>query len=296
MSSTQQQRTIVVTGGNKGLGFEVIMKLLKDPSNDRILLGTRDIQRGEDALRQLGSPSNVHLLQIDTSSPDSVARATQAIKDKYAGQLDILINNAGIAKPGMSIENTRTTLATNYYGVKLLNEFCAGFIRENGRIVNVASEVGAWTLHEMSKELQEKYMSTTLTTEQLDALVGEFVSSVESNTTDQLGYDVKSPYLIYGLSKAALIALTKIEARQWSGADNVLILSVTPGLCATDLSNHAPGARSPELGADSILHPVNAPTKQLKNGQFYYDGEQKAQSFASTMDKSRLQEYKDKNK
>ena len=90
MSSTQQQRTIVVTGGNKGLGFEVIMKLLKDPSNDRILLGTRDIQRGEDALRQLGSPSNVHLLQIDTSSPDSVARATQEIKDKYAGQLDIL--------------------------------------------------------------------------------------------------------------------------------------------------------------------------------------------------------------
>ena len=139
-------------------------------------------------------------------------------------------------------------------------------------------------------------MSTTLTTEQLDALVGDFVSSVESNTTDQLGYDVKSPYLIYGLSKAALIALTKIEARQWSGADNVLILSVTPGLCATDLSNHAPGARSPELGADSILHPVNAPAKQLKNGQFYYDGEQKAQSFASTMDKSRLQEYKDKNK
>ncbi|CAF5226795.1 unnamed protein product, partial [Rotaria magnacalcarata] len=65
------QRTILVTGGNKGIGFEVIKKLIKQPSsinNDLILLGSRDLKRGEDALSQLGSPTNVHLLQLDTLS------------------------------------------------------------------------------------------------------------------------------------------------------------------------------------------------------------------------------------
>ena len=55
--------------------------------------------------------------------------------------------------------------ATNYFGVKLLNLHLSPLIRENGRIVNVASEVGAWTLHEMSKDLQYKYKSSTLTEE-----------------------------------------------------------------------------------------------------------------------------------
>ena len=296
MSANEKQRTILITGANKGLGFEVIKKLLKDSPEDRILLGTRDLQRGEEALKKLGSPSNVHLLQIDTSSAESIARAAKEIQSKYQGQLDVLINNAGIAKRGMTEENARELLATNYYGVKLVNKHLGGFIRENGRIVNVASEVGAWTLHEMSKELQEKYKSPSLTSEQLDALVEEFVASIQAKKTEQLGYNVQSSYVTYGTSKAALIAQTKIEARQWSGAKNVLVLAVCPGYCSTDLTSHGPGSRPAELGAISILHPVNAPANQLENGEFYQDGEHKAQSLACTMDFSKLQAHPEKNK
>ena len=289
MSANGKQRTILITGANKGLGFEVIKKLLKDSPEDRILLGTRDLQRGEEALKKLGSPSNVHLLQIDTSSAESIARAAKEIQSKYQGQLDVLINNAGIAPSGLTVENARQLLATNYYGVKLVNKHLGGFIRENGRIVNVASEVGAWTLHEMSKELQEKYKSPSLTTEQLDALVEEFVASIQAKKIEQSGYNVKSPVLAYGVSKAALIAQTKIEARQWSGAKNVLVLSVCPGYCSTDINHHGPGSRPAELGAISILHPINAPANQLENGEFYQDGEHKAQSLACTMDLSTIQ-------
>lgn len=292
----QQQRTIFITGANKGLGYEVVKKLLQDSPKDRILLGTRDLKRGEEAWKTLGAPANVHLLQIDTSSPESIARAKQEIQTKYQGQLDILINNAGIAPRGNTVAIAREILATNYYGVKLINEQLSGFLRENGRIVNVSSEVGAWTLHDMSKDLQEKYKSSSLTKEKLDALVEEFVSSIESNKTEELGYNTKSPYLNYGVSKTALTALTKIETRQWSGAKNVLVLAVCPGYCATDLNHHGPGSRPAELGAISILHPVNAPAKQLENGQFYQDGEQKAQAYACTMDFSQLLAHVDANK
>jgi carbonyl reductase 1 len=273
-SATKQQRIILVTGANKGIGFEVVKKLTQKStlnSNDVILLGSRDLKRGQDALQQLGSPSNVHLLQLDTSSKESIARATDEIKQKYGGQLDVIINNAGIARTDDTIQSARETLATNYYGVKILNEHLIPLLRNNGRVANVASGVGAITLHCVSKELQDKYTSSTLTTEQLDQLVEDYFSALESNNLEKVGYPIDLPYLPYGVSKAALIALTRIEARQHSGAKKVFIYSVCPGYCATDLNNNNPGARSAELGADSILYVIDTPDSELENGAFYQD-------------------------
>jgi NAD(P)-dependent dehydrogenase (short-subunit alcohol dehydrogenase family) len=293
MSAKNQQRIILITGANKGLGFEVVKKLVKGTSstnNDLILLGSRDLQRGQEAIGKLGSPSNVRLIQLDTSSPESIARVTDEIKQKYGGKLDILINNAGIVTLENTADAARNLLATNYYGIQLLNKHLSPLIRENGRIINVSSEVGAWTLHEMSNDLQNKYKSPTLTEEQIDKLLKEFISGLESNSVGKLGYNDKSPFLIYGTSKTALTALTRVEARQWSGAKNVLVLSVCPGYCATDLNHNSPDARSPELGADSILHAATAPANKLVNGEFYQDGEQKTQSYACTMDLSKIPE------
>ncbi|CAF3547560.1 unnamed protein product [Rotaria sp. Silwood1] len=276
MSSTSQQRVILVTGANKGIGFEVVKKLAKEsPINKNIiLLGSRDLERGQDALVRLGSPSNVYVLQVDISSRDSIARATDEIKCKYGGQLDIVINNAAIGGLELTVESAREMFSTNYYGIKTLNEHLFPLIRDNGRVVNVASAYGSIVLFEASKDLQEKYSSSTLTTVQLDCLVEGFISAIATNTIEELGYNPKSSYLIYSVTKAAVIALTRIEARQWSGAKNVLIISVCPGFCATDINKNASGARPAQFGADSILYVVNAPQSELENGCFYRDGQQ----------------------
>ncbi|CAF4157979.1 unnamed protein product, partial [Adineta steineri] len=131
-STNQQQRIILITGANKGIGFEVVKKLIEKPSSnskDIILLGSRDVKRGEDALKQLGSPPNVHLLQLDTSSKESIATATNEIKQKYGGHLDVIINNAGIVPRDNTIQAARETQATNYYGVKMLNEHLIPLLR-----------------------------------------------------------------------------------------------------------------------------------------------------------------------
>ncbi|CAF1466213.1 unnamed protein product [Rotaria sordida] len=276
MSSTSQQRVILVTGANKGIGFEVVKKLAKESpiNNNIILLGCRDLKRGQDALVRLGSPSNIYLLQLDISSRDSIARATDEIKCKYGGQLNIVINNAATGELELTVESAREMFSINYYGIKTLNEHLLPLIQENGRVINVASACGSILLYEASKDLQEKYSSSTLTTEQLDRLVEDFISAIATNTTEELGYNPKSSYLIYSVTKAAVIALTQIEARQWSSAKNVLILSVCPGYCATDINKNAPDARPAEFGADSILYVVNAPQSELKNGCFYRDGQQ----------------------
>ncbi|CAF4165876.1 unnamed protein product [Rotaria sp. Silwood2] len=286
MSSTMKPTVVLVTGANRGLGFEVVKKLVAtstDPNKIIILLGSRNLQRGQEAISRLGSPPNVHLLQLDTSSQDSIARATKEIEEKYNGYLNVLINNAGISKRERRIDVAREIFATNYYGVKMVNEYMFPLLGENARIVNVSSEIGSWTLYKASSDLQNQYSSPTLTTEELDQLVKDFLSAIEQDKLDTSGYDPKSPLLIYGVSKAALTALTRIEARQWSAIKNVLVLAVCPGYCATDITNHAPGARPAELGADSILYAVNTSQNELENGAFYQDGVKKPQVNACTI-------------
>ncbi|CAF1019046.1 unnamed protein product [Rotaria magnacalcarata] len=276
MSSTEQKRTILVTGANRGIGFIIVKKLAKEspPNNTIILLGSRDLKRGEDALIQLGSPSNVHVLHLDTSSRESIIRAKDEVKQKYGGQLDVVINNAAITRKDLSVDAAREILGTNYYGVKILNEYLFPLMRENGRIINVSSRVGSNVLYEASQSLRQKYTTSTLTKYQLDQLVEEFISAIDTNTLEHLGYNIESTDLIYGVSKAALNALTQLEAYEWSNNNSLLVVSVTPGFCATDMTGHAPDARPAELGADSILYMVNAPRSELRNGGFYRDGQQ----------------------
>lgn len=296
MAEQKPQRVILVTGANKGIGFEVVKKLIQESSsntNDIILLGSRDIKRGQDAIQQLGSPPNLHLLQLDTSSKESIAAATNEIKQKYGGHLDVVINNAGIAARENTIEGARRTFETNYYGIKMLNEHLIPLLREHGRVANVASAVGSISLYCTSKDLQEKYSSPTLTKQQLDHIVEDFLSAFESNTLEKSGYSPDLLYPAYGFSKAALIALTRIEARQYCHDKNVFIYAVCPGFCATDLNGHATGARSAEIGADSILYVINTPTKELENGAFYQDKQKLPQV---CVDEARVKAYIESSK
>lgn len=77
--------------------------------------------------------------------------------------------------------------------------------------------------------------------------------------------------VFYGVSKIALNALTRIEARDWKYAGkNVIISAICPGFCRTDMNGKSADARPPELGADSILHGVY--DENIENGQFWRDG------------------------
>lgn len=277
MSSATQQRVILVTGANKGIGFEIVKKLAKESSENKhlILLGSRDLKKGEDALIKSGSPSNVHLLHLDVSSKESIILAVEEIKCKYGGELDIVINNAAMGELDLTVDVARKMFDTNYYGIKVLNDLLLSYLRQNGRIINVTSMCGPILLSQVSKELQEKYLSTTLIFDELDGLVEDFITAIGTNNIEDLGYNRNTAFLLYSVTKAAVIILTRIEARCWSKDKNLFIACVCPGFCSTDLNKNAPGGRPPEMGADSILYLMNTPQDQLENGCFYRDGQLK---------------------
>ena len=94
MANTEQQRIALVSGGNKGIGFEIVRGLLQ--AGCVVYLGARDEGRGEQAARELASESGeVRVIALDLLRQDTLDAASARIQ-READRLDILVNNAGI--------------------------------------------------------------------------------------------------------------------------------------------------------------------------------------------------------
>lgn len=87
---------VLVTGGNTGIGYEIVKRLATENSNFQILLGCRDTLKGEEAVASMGAPTNVNPIQLDITDDQSIEHCYLAITQHF-GKLDILINNAGTA-------------------------------------------------------------------------------------------------------------------------------------------------------------------------------------------------------
>ncbi len=147
------KKIALVTGANKGLGFETSRVLAKN--GIKVLLGSRNLERGEKAVETLKNEGlDVELLHIDISSADSIKNAVAEIKTKYE-KLDILVNNAGMIHKDedwqantvqdVSTSILKDTFETNFFGLVDFTQQLLPLIKksESGNIVNVSSVLGS---------------------------------------------------------------------------------------------------------------------------------------------------------
>jgi NAD(P)-dependent dehydrogenase (short-subunit alcohol dehydrogenase family) len=153
---TREKRIALVTGANKGIGFEVVRQLARE--GFRVFLGARNEKAGEavaEKLRKEGEKEDygeIRFLKIDISKPDSIKRAAEEFS-KRSDRLDALVNNAGILldddKDILKItpEVFETTLRTNTLGALLVSQAFVPFLKKSDtpRIVNVSSGGGQLT-------------------------------------------------------------------------------------------------------------------------------------------------------
>jgi NAD(P)-dependent dehydrogenase (short-subunit alcohol dehydrogenase family) len=143
----RNQRTALVTGANKGIGFEVARELAR--LGLRVFLGARNEKAGRAAVDKLGKEGGVSFLEIDVSKADSIQRAAEAMSHQTE-RLDVLVNNAGILldedKDALTItaEIFETTMRTNTLGPWLVAQAFAPLLKKSAepRIVNVSSGGG----------------------------------------------------------------------------------------------------------------------------------------------------------
>ncbi|XP_015576310.2 short-chain dehydrogenase/reductase 2b isoform X1 [Ricinus communis] len=284
------EKYAVVTGANKGIGFETVRQLAS--RGVTVVLTARNEKRGVDAtsmLHQMGL-TNVVFHQLDVLDPVSIHSLANFIQNTF-GRLDILVNNAGASGVVVDDEHLRalnidpetwlsgkavnllqevmkTTyekaeecLNTNYFGVRRLTEALLPLLQlstSGARIVNVSSlrsELRRIRSEELRNELNDVEI---LTEEKLDAVVERFFSDLRENKLEAGGWSLMLP--AYSISKAILNAYTRVLARRHP---NMLINSVHPGYVNTDINWHTgplpveEGARGPVKCA---LLPDGGPT------------------------------------
>ena len=129
-------KRIIVTGANKGIGLAIVKRLLAEYPDSFVYLGSRDVGRGEEAIKQIESEmgaatkGRVNLLELDVTSDISVQKAPEAVKAEVSeanDQLYGLVNNAGGGGP-----HHRQVLELNTYGVCRTTEAFLPMIKSSG--------------------------------------------------------------------------------------------------------------------------------------------------------------------
>mmetsp|Transcript_52124 Transcript_52124/g.84229 ORF Transcript_52124/g.84229 Transcript_52124/m.84229 type:complete len:319 (+) Transcript_52124:27-983(+) len=263
--SMNQQRVAVVTGANKGIGLEVSRILGRQPGV-LCVMGCRNAQLGQQAAAVLQKEGcNVTFAQLDINDKSSIANFAGMIKANYGG-FDILVNNAAIAYKGRDptpfAEQARPTLYTNFYGTLALCDALVPLLRNGGRVSNVASMSGP--LRQFPRKSHARVLAPDFSRQELCELIDQFVESAEKGDHGRAGW----PNTCYGVSKAALNALTRIMARELAPR-NILVNSCCPGWCATDMSSHS-GPRSAAQGADTPAFLAMLPAGS-RSGEYWTD-------------------------
>jgi NAD(P)-dependent dehydrogenase (short-subunit alcohol dehydrogenase family) len=130
----------LITGANKGLGYETARRLLAE--GQTVYMGARDAERGEAAAATLGG----QFVQLDVADDDSVEGALRSI-DQREGRLDVLVNNAGISTAGdVNGPIALEVFDTNAVGVIRVTQAALPLLQksENPVVVNVSSALGSF--------------------------------------------------------------------------------------------------------------------------------------------------------
>lgn len=144
-------RTIVlITGANQGVGFETAKNLVSSSTNYHVIIGCRDISRGEDAIATLQSGSilgSVSAIQIDVTDDGSVDAAATEVSSSF-GRLDVLVNNAGVFNVDPDKRKAfKAVVAVNYVGVISVTEAFLPLLKKSSspRLIFVSSSTGSLT-------------------------------------------------------------------------------------------------------------------------------------------------------
>ncbi len=219
---TETRKVALVTGANKGIGFEVARRIAK--AGWTVIAAARNEELGQRAAATLRAEGlDVQFVQLDVCAQDTATAAAEVLRTRF-GKLDLLVNNAGQNLKGdappskVSREALATLMQTNFIGAVTVTQAMLPLLQRAGKaqVINVTSELGSVSLQ-----------------------------------TDPTWKFAPVKLLAYCASKAALNMFTVQLAYEFRDG-SIAVNSVNPGYTATDLNGHR-GPQTVEQGAAEIV-------------------------------------------
>ncbi len=231
------EKTALITGANKGIGFEIAKQLAARGYS--VWIGARDPGRGEQAAAALRADgAEARFVELDVTDTESVTRAAATVA-KDTDRLDVLVNNAGISREfniapsNLDIAVMEEIYDTNVFGPARVTHAFLPLVRKApaGRIVMMSSGLGSL-----------------------------------ADQADPAGPYFAINLLAYNSSKAALNGMTICFAKELAGT-SIKINAADPGFTATDMNAHR-GTRSIPEGAQIAVHLATLPADGPTGGFF----------------------------
>ncbi len=145
MPSESGRRVALVTGGSRGIGAAIVVRLAKDGFNVFLTY-----QKSAEAANEVASRARAHgvevdVAQVDAADPKQTAEIVDRVVKRF-GRLDVLVNNAGVFEAGVITDATdeqfEHSFAVNVQGVFIAARAAARVLPKGGRIINISSVLG----------------------------------------------------------------------------------------------------------------------------------------------------------
>lgn len=212
-------KTVMITGCNRGIGREAV-RLFAENGNNLICCIRKENSDFEQFISGLRSKYGVKIetLYFDMSDESAIKNTLQPLL-KEKRQIDVLINNAGVATGGLlqmtSMTQLREVFQINFFSQVLITQMISKLMmrQKSGVIINMGSVAG------------------------LDSFAG---------------------YTAYGSSKAAVMSFTRIIARELASY-NIRVNAIAPGLTDTNMANQMEGKAYQEMVNRSAMNRLGKP-------------------------------------
>ncbi|GAB4825472.1 hypothetical protein Ancab_008345 [Ancistrocladus abbreviatus] len=263
-----KETTAIVTGANRGIGFEVVKRLAQ--SGLTVILTARDTERGLKAVQLLGNQGiYVHFCRLDVSDPASISAFASWFGHKF-GVLDILVNNAGVSFKDVhenSVKEAETVMKTNFHGPKLLIEALFPFFRcssSKTRILNISSRLGLVNKVRNQKIRAILEDEENLTEESVEGIVNLFMDHIKNGKWESEGWP--EAWTDYAVSKLALNAYSKVLAKRFKDC-NICVNCYCPGFTQTSMTGGR-GSRTADVAAGVAASLALLEPQLLQTGKF----------------------------
>ena len=245
-------KTILVTGGNRGIGREICRQL--DALGHRVILCSRDTEMGSKAAA--GMSDNVSVKSLDVTDEASVLKLLNIVESEF-GKLDVLINNAALGEytvdrhenHALSVKNF---IEKNIFGIRQMNKHLVPLFRKAG-IIPQKRSVSNVSLKHVKNIIETNFYGPWQMIQYFAVVLGKSEDPRIINVSSGMGAlkDLTGEYPAYRLSKASLNALTIMFAREF-GEKGIKVNAMCPGWVNTDMGGpNAP--REVSEGADTAI-------------------------------------------
>jgi NAD(P)-dependent dehydrogenase (short-subunit alcohol dehydrogenase family) len=259
-------KTILVTGGNRGIGLEICRQL--NDLGHKVILCSRDINKGLVAAQQLSNRTIVH--QLDVTDEDSIQSLFESVKNEFC-KLDVLINNAGIGARDWRDNpesKMKSMLKKDFRGIWKMIKASKPLLERMGFAgsrVN-AGNVDLWRARHM---METNFYGPWRMIQVFLPLLGESNDARIINISSGMGQLETLDNILpdYRMSKASLNALTIMFSNELKNI-GIKVNAVCPGWVKTDMGGpDAP--RSVKEGADTAVW--LATEENIPTGKFFRD-------------------------